>query len=516
MNAIGTGRWWAMGAMTLGVLAVGLDGTILSVALPTLATSLHASETDLQWFTSGYLLVLAAAMLPAGLLGDRYGRKRVMLAALALFGVGSIACAASPSPGAFIAARVVLGGAGAGVIVMALSALPVLFSEKERPRAVSIWAAANFLAFPIGPILGGWLLTNFWWGWVFLMNVPVAALGLLAVTALVPESRASERPDLDPVGMAISTTGLVAMTYGLIQAGSDGWGDVRALGPIFLGLAVLAAFFLWERRLGSQPGGQPLVDLALFRSASFTWSVILVAVGVVSMIGVLFLMPQYFQGVLGLDAQTSGVRLLPLVLGLVVGVVPADRLAAKVGAKITVALGFVILGAGLTVAATMSLDTGAGLVAAWMAIVGLGMGLAFATTAAAALSELSPERSGIGSAVLQAVNKLGGPFGAAVLGSALNSAYQDRLHLAGLPPAAAHGIRNSVFTGDAVAHQLHSATLLRSVHEAFLHGMDVAFIVSVGIALIGLLLTLIFLPSKSGDRATVDAERAQSGHEIVA
>jgi DHA2 family multidrug resistance protein-like MFS transporter len=152
----GSRRWWALGALNLAVLAVGLDITVLSVALPTLATALHASESDLQWFSSGYALALAAAMLPAGLLGDRYGRKKVMLVALALFGAGSVACAYAPSAGAFIAARVVLGLAGAGVIVMALSALTVLFTEEERPRAVGIWAAANFLALPLGPILGGW------------------------------------------------------------------------------------------------------------------------------------------------------------------------------------------------------------------------------------------------------------------------------------------------------------------------------------------------------------------------
>ncbi len=187
MTNLGNRRWWALGALTLAVLAVGLDGTILSVALPTLAGALHASESDLQWFTSGYLLVLAAAMLPAGLLGDRYGRKKVMLTALALFAVGSAACAYAPSAGAFIAARLVLGLAGAGIVVMALSALTVLFTEEERPRAVGIWAAANFLSLPIGPILGGWLLTNYWWGWVFLMNVPVALLGLVIALALVPE-----------------------------------------------------------------------------------------------------------------------------------------------------------------------------------------------------------------------------------------------------------------------------------------------------------------------------------------
>src|SRR5438045_4977075 len=241
------GRWWALIALNLAVLAGGIDGTVLSVALPTLAGALRATETDLQWFTSGYLLVMAAAMLPAGLLGDRYGRKKVMLVALALFGVGSAVCAYAPSAGAFIAARVVLGLAGAGVIVMALSALTVLFTKEERPRAVGIWAAANFLALPLGPILGGWLLTHYWWGWVFLMNVPVALVGVVAAFALVPESRAPQRPGLDPVGVIASIAGLVGVSYGLIEAGQNGWGDARALVPMMAGLVVLVAFFLWER-----------------------------------------------------------------------------------------------------------------------------------------------------------------------------------------------------------------------------------------------------------------------------
>src|SRR6266853_1422513 len=199
-------------------------------------------------------LALAAAMLPAGLLGDRYGRKKVMLVSLALFGAGSVACAYATSAGAFIAARVVLGIAGAGVIVMALSALTVLFTKQERPRAVGIWAAANFLALPLGPILGGWLLTHYWWGWVFLLNVPVALVGLVAAFALVPESRAELRPRLDLVGVVASTAGLVGVTYGLIETGQNGWGDTSALVPMIAGLAVLVGFVLWEYWLGRRPG----------------------------------------------------------------------------------------------------------------------------------------------------------------------------------------------------------------------------------------------------------------------
>ena len=496
MNTTGTRKWWALGALTLAVLAVGLDGTILSVAIPTLAGVLHATETDLQWFSSGYLLVLAVAMLPAGLLGDRFGRKKVMLVSLLLFGAGSAACAFAPSAGWFIAARIVLGLAGAGIVVMAVSALTVLFTEEERPRAVGIWGAANFLALPIGPILGGWLLTHYWWGWVFLMNVPVSLIGLIVALALVPESRAPERPGLDLPGIVASTAGLAGLTYGIIEAGRNGWTDASTLIPIIAGLVLLVGFFLWENRLGKRPGGMPLVDLSLFRSAAFTWGVILMAILVLAMSGVLFTLPQYFQGVLGTDAMGSGVRLLPLVAGLIVGALPADRIARLAGAKITVALGFALVAAGMLLGATTGVGTSEIFIAAWMALAGLGLGITFATAASAAISELSEARSGVGSAVMQALQKTGGPFGTAILGSVLSSVYLSQLHLGGLFAPAASIVRESLFGGIAVATRLHSPALLGMVRGAFVNGMDISLVVAAGIAAAGLLLTLAFLPSK--------------------
>lgn len=487
-------RWWALGAVSLSVLAVGLDGTVLSVALPTLAVKLHASESDLQWFSSAYLLALAAVMLPAGLLGDRYGRRKVMLAALALFGVGSAACAASTSPAGFIAARVLLGLAGAGVIVTALSSLAVLFSEEERPRAVGVWSAANFLSLPIGPILGGYLLSRVWWGWVFLMNLPVVALALVAACALIPESRAPRTPAPDPVGIVSSVTGLVGVTYGLIEAGQHGWGYRPALTAMAVGAAILCGFAAWERHLATRPEGQPLVDPTLFRSRAYTWGVILIAVEILAMMGVLFTMPQFFQGVAGTDAMGSGLRLLPLVGGLVLGAIPADRVAHFIGAKLTAAIGFGALAAGLVAGSATSPESSTGFVAAWMAVVGAGMGLSLATASSAALSELTPESSGIGSAVLQAVNKTGGPLGTAVLGSILSSVYWTQLQVHGLPPAAAHAARQSIFGAVAVAGRLHSATLLHTARVAFAHGMDRSLLAAAGIALAGSLLALLFLP----------------------
>jgi DHA2 family multidrug resistance protein-like MFS transporter len=497
MKMTGSRKWWALGALTLAVLAVGLDGTVLSVAIPTLARALNAGESDLQWFSSGYLLVLAAAMLPMGLFGDRFGRKKVLLISLFLFGVGSAACAYAPTATAFIAARFVLGLAGAGIIVMALSGLTVLFTPQERPRAVGIWAAANFIAFPIGPILGGWLLTHYWWGWVFLMNVPVALIGLVAVLTLVPESRAPGRPGLDLVGMVLSVAGLAGLTYGFIRAGQHGWTEAGTVATMVAGLLVLVGFFLWEYWLGRRPGGEPLIDLTLLRSGSFTWGILLMTVLVLGMTGVLFTLPQFYQGVLGTDAMGSGVRLLPLVAGLIVGAVPADRLARLVGAKITVALGFTLFAIGMFIGSTTTASSSDAGGAAWVALIGLGVGITFATAASAALVEIPEERSGVASALMQALQKSGGPLGAAIMGSVLSSVYLSKLQLTNLPPAVASVVRQSLFGGLAVAARLHSPALLSMVKDAFVNGMDVSLVVAGGMAIVGLVLTLLFLPSRT-------------------
>lgn len=494
VGELGNRKWWALGAVFLTILCVGVDSTVLSVALPTLAKSLHASESELQWFSSGYLLVLAATMLPAGLLGDRYGHKKVFLFSLALFGLGSLACGYSKTVSEFMATRVILGLAGAGVIVMAISSLTVLFSQEERPKAVGILGAGNFLAFPIGPILGGWLLTNYWWGWVFLINVPIVVIGFVAAAMLLPEFEAQERPGIDLMGIVLSVVGLVAVIYGLIKTGEDGWSSPIALAAVFAGIVILVVFFWWERRLTSSPGGQPLLDVTLFHSQSFTWGAILAAISSLPLIGVLFTMPQYFQGVLGTTAMGSGVRLLPLIAGVLAGALPASRVARSLGSKVTVAAGFATLALGLCVGAATSPGSSEFFVAAWLTVVGAGLGLVLTTATSAALVELTPEKSGTGSAALEAIDEIGSPLGAAILGSVVSSGYLARLGLTGLSISAAVAARQSVFGGVAIANELHSASILANVRSAFAHGVDEALLVSAVIAVLSCVLTLVFLP----------------------
>jgi EmrB/QacA subfamily drug resistance transporter len=320
-------RWWALMAIAASVLVVGLDLTVLTLALPTMSVSLHASTSDLQWITDSYSLVLAALILPAGLLGDRYGRKRVLLIALVLFGASSAACAYATSVGELIAARAVLGIGAAAIFPLALSVLPVLFSPEERQKAVAAIAGATMLSFPIGPIVGGYLLSHFWWGSVFLINVPIVVIAVAAVALLMPESRSERRPGIDLSGLAVSGVGLVALTYGFIKAGQDGWSDATALALIAAGVVVLALLPVVERRIANR-GGQPLADLQLFRSAGFRWGTILATLVSFAMFGIFFALPQYFQDVRGADALGSGIRLLPLIGGMLVGMVAGTRLTA--------------------------------------------------------------------------------------------------------------------------------------------------------------------------------------------
>jgi MFS transporter, DHA2 family, multidrug resistance protein len=502
-------RWWALGALALSVLVVGLDLTVLNLALPTLGTDLHASTSDLQWFVDAYSLVLAAALLPAGLLGDRLGRKRALVPALVLFGLASLACAYSHSSGELVAARAVLGLGAAVILPLSLAVIPVLFTPAERQKAIAIVMSAVFIGYPLGPILGGWLLDNFWWGSVFLINVPVIALALIAVALLMPESRSEHRPRLDVAGVAISSAGLVALVYGFIKAGENGWGDVTALATMTGGAAVLAAFYLWERAVGRRPGGQPLVQLSLFESAGFTWGTILSTLVSFALFGILFAMPLYFRDVRGLDSLGTGVRLLPMIGGMVVGMIVGTRLQTPpktadgtpgtplVGAKVLVTVGFVVMAAALAAGASTTIHSGTGFGAAWFAVAGAGLGLAMPSAMNAAIGALSAERSGAGSAVITAFRQVGATLGAAILGTVLSSAYQARLHLAGLPAAAASTVHSGVSGGVAVAHALGSAPLLGSVDGAFVHGLDVMLWVCAGIALAAGLLGLAFLPSRA-------------------
>jgi len=527
-------RWWALAALGLSVLVVALDLFVLTLALPTVSADLHASSGDLQWFVDGYSLVLAAALLPAGLLGDRIGRKRLLAAALALFGLASLACAYATSAGELIAARAVLGLAAAVILPLSLAVLPVLFTPAERPRAIAAVGGATFLGYPIGPILGGWLLDHFWWGSVFLINIPVVVIAIVAVTLLMPESHGERRQRIDLTGIVVSSAGLTSLTYGLIKAGDSGWTDRVAVITMVAGVVALAAFAVWER-LVSRPGRAPrpilpLVDLKLFGSAGFTWGTILSTLVSFALFGLVFAMPQYFLDVRGLDSLGAGLRMLPMIGGLALGLFGGQRLqtprrrhagaaadsAPPVSPKLLVTVGFAIMAAALAVGAGTTVGSSTAFAAIWFAVTGFGLGVAMPTALNAAIGALLPARSGSGSALITAMRQVGGTIGVAVLGTILATVYRSHLHLAGLPAAATGAIRKSVAAGVATAQAAASHQLLDAVRVAYVHGLDVMLWVCSGIAIVSALLALAFLPGRPVPQAgqvgaADDATGAPSG-----
>jgi EmrB/QacA subfamily drug resistance transporter len=500
-------RWWALGALAIAMLTIGLDTTVLNVAVPTLANDLHASTDQLQWFSTAYTLVLAGMLLPAGMLGDRFGRKRLLVAALVLFGAASAACAYADSADQLIAARAVLGLGAALMMPLSMAVLPVLFPDRqERARALTIWVTSTAIGLPLGPIVGGWLLDTFWWGSVFLINVPLVVIGVIAVSALVPESRSSTPRPLDLVGVVLSSAGLLGLTYGCIAAGQDGWTDSGTLGSMLGGVALLVAFVAWQRRIA-----HPLIDLALFRDRGFTWGTALSTVVNFALFGLIFAMPQFFQAVQGTDALGSGLRLLPVIGGMLVGTRLADRAVARIGAAGVIAIGFALLAGGLGAGATTGVHTSFGVTAIWFTLLGAGLGLAMPTAMSAAVGTLSAERSGAGSALIQALRQVGGTIGVAVLGTVLSSGYHARLDTGDLPAATAGAVRESVSAGAATAEKLGLRPLLDSVRAAFVHGMDVMLAASAGLALLGVVLAVLLLPRRA---PRVEPE-AESLHELV-
>jgi MFS transporter, DHA2 family, multidrug resistance protein len=485
-------RWWVLGALAIGILAIGLDMTILNLALPVLATDLGASNGELQWFADAYNLAFAAALLPAGLLGDRLGRKRMLLTGLIIFGVSSLVCAYAGTSWQLITGRVFLGLGAALLVPLSMSIIPVLFLEKERPKAIATWMMANAFGIPLGPVVGGWLLDHYWWGSVFLINIPLILVALAAVSALLPESRSQDVQSVDTIGVMASSLGLIGVTYGVIEVGEHGWNSAEALTTIFTGLILLTGFIVWERK-----AKHPMVDPALFRSRSFAWGTVLATLVSFAMYGVLFIMPQFFYAINGVDALSAGLRLLPLVGGLLVGSQISDHLQARFGAKTAISSGFLVLAIGLAMGSATALDSSYGFASIWIAIVGLGIGFVLPAAMDEAMSALSAGHSGVGSALLMALRQIGGTMGVAVLGTVLSSVYRNHLDTSDVPESVLSAVKANVSAGTLAAKQMDSSSLLLSVRSSFVDGMGVTLWICSGIAASGIVIAVVFLRKRS-------------------
>ncbi|MCW8377731.1 DHA2 family efflux MFS transporter permease subunit [Streptomyces justiciae] len=492
-------RWWALGALVASMLTLGFDMTILNVALPTMAADLGASTGEQQWMADAYVVVFAALMLPAGLLGDRFGRRRMLVVGLGVFLAASLVGALADDVNWVVAARALMGIGGALVTPLALSVLPSLFGADERAKAVGIISAASALGLPLGPIMGGWLLNHFWWGSVFLINVPMAAIGIIACVLLLPETRDPASPKVDTVSTALTATGLGALIYAIIEAPTRGWTDALVLGMIAGAVVLLTALVLRERRQA-----RPMLDMSLLAHRGFLFNTLAATLVMFVLSGLLFVLPPYLQAVLGNDALGTGVRLLPMMGGLLVATRLAPLVVTRFGARATVSAGLVVLAFAAFLGSRTTTDSGYGFTALWLSVTGLGFGLSLIPSMNGALGTLPRDRAGSGSGLLTTLRQVGGAIGIALLGSLLASIFRDRLDVTGLPAQAADTAGESVIAAHLVAQKTGSADLLASADSAYVHGMSVILLVCGAAALVAALLAAAFLPGtpKTEETAT--------------
>ena len=504
-------RWQALIVLAVSLLVISIGNTILNVALPTIQTELDASSSELQWIVDGYLLVYAGLLLAAGTLGDRFGRRRALVSGLSVFAVGSILAALSDSSTALIASRALMGVGAAGIMPTTLSILTNIFPASERPKAIAIWSAVAGLGVAIGPISGGWLIEHLDWRYIFLFDLPAVAACLIGAWMVVPESRDPERPKLDVAGALLSIAGLSALVWGLIEAPERGWTSAAILGAFAGGVAILASFAVWERRVE-----QPMLDLSVFRNARFSGASASITFVYFSLMGVMYFMTTYLQSVLGHSPLEAGFLFLPIAAGLVVSAKSAVRLTAKLGTKVVVASGLLVVAATLALLTGLDLGTSDGALCVTLGLMGAGMGLAIAPATESIMGSLPREKAGIGSAMNDVVREVGGTLGIAVLGSALASTYASAMHGAetGLPENAAAAASDSVGGAHAVAAQVGGSTgadLVATANQAFVDAMSTTAGIAAAIALAGALIAAVCLPARALGESVVPPDALPDG-----
>ncbi|MEU2288618.1 MFS transporter [Streptomyces sp. NPDC013178] len=496
-------RWWALGALVASMLTLGFDMTILNVALPTMARDLGATTGEQQWMADAYVVVFAALMLPSGLLGDRFGRRRMLITGLGIFLAGSVVGALAGDVNWVVAARAFMGVGGALVTPLALSVLPSLFGPDERTKAVGVISAASALGLPLGPIIGGWLLNHFWWGSVFLVNVPMAAIGIAACVFLLPETSDPASPRVDVLSTALTATGLGALIYAIIEAPERGWGDGLVLGTFAAAVVLLTALVLRERR-----AERPMLDMTLLAQRGFLFNTLAATLVMFVLSGLLFVLPPYLQAVLGHDAFGTGLRLLPMMGGLMVAARGAQPVVARFGPRAVVSAGLVVLAFAALLGSRTTVDSGYGFTALWLSIAGVGFGFSVVPAMDGALGTLPRDRAGSGSGLLMTLRQVGAAIGIALLGSLLAGVFRDRLDVTGVPAQAADTAGDSVVAAHLIAEQTHAAHLAASADSAYVHGMGVVLLVCGIAALVSALLAAAFLPratpARRPDRAAPD------------
>ena len=501
-------RWWILGVLSLSLVIIGLDNTVLNVALPTLQRTFQASASELQWMVDAYVLVFAGLLLTMGALGDRFGRARALQVGLVVFAASSVAATFATEAVHLIAARVAMGIGGALIMPSTLSIIANVFPREERARAITIWAGVSGLGVGLGPVVGGLLIENFDWAAVFLLNVPIALAALVLGWILVPDSRDPSEARLDPPGAVLSIGAVGALVYGIIEAPGTGWTDPLILGS-FAAAAVLGVLFAWRETHTDAP----MLDLALFRDARFTAGAGAIALTFFAMFGVIFGLTQFLQFVLGKTALEAGTLMITLALGIPVGARISLKASEHAGTNRIIGGALVALSLILLSMTQWTPSTDPLLVSGTLFFLAICLANVMAPATSAVMGAVPEAKAGVGSAMNDLLRQLGGALGVAIIGSVMNTIYRDRIGdaLAGLPAAAADAAGDSVGAAVAIANQVGGVAggaLAGAARGAFVDALAVASVVAAVVAVATAILIGRTMPAHGADHAAEDGRAA--------
>ena len=505
-------RWLILGVLCLSLFLIVVDNTIVNVALPSLVEQLGATSSQLAWVVDAYSLVFAGLLLAMGSLGDRYGRKGALALGMGWFVATSTVAAFTKNPGQLIAARAAMGIGAALIFPATLAILANVFTDaRERAKAIGLWAAVTGAAVALGPISGGFLLQHFWWGSVFLVNLPIGITALVLGLVFVPSSRDEHAPGIDLPGVVLSIGAISSLVYAIIEGPRNGWASGRTATLGTLAAVLLVAFVLWERR-----AAHPMLDVSVFTNARFSAASGAVMLAFFALFGFVFMLTQYLQFVRGYDTLAAGVRTLPFAIATGIFAPIAPQLVHRVGTKIVVASGLVMMALGLVIAATCDATTPYRIVALAAIVMGAGLGLTTSPATESIMGSLPPEKAGVGSAVNDTTREVGGTLGVAVLGSLLASLYATRFDHATaalpLPPAARAIARESIGAGFAVADRATAqfgaqagTTIRQAASSAFVDGFRLGCWVAAAVAILAAVGAYVFLPARAAEETSTAA-----------
>jgi EmrB/QacA subfamily drug resistance transporter len=509
------GRWMTLAVLCTSVVLITIDTTILNVAIPTLSRSLATSTGELQWIVDAYTVVFAGLLLTCGSLGDRLGRRRMLAIGLVVFGIGCAASALADSAGVLIAMRALTGVGAALIFPATLSLITNVFTDPvERQKAIAVWASTAGIGIALGPLAGGVLLEHFYWGSIFLVNLPVIAIALVGLAVYVPESRDAVHHRLDFAGAVLSIVGLATLVYGVIRGGSDGWSDPATLATIAGGIAVIALFVWHETRTPA-----PMLDVSVFRNPRFAGASVAVTAVYFCLFGTIFLLTQHLQELLGYGTLAAGIRTVPFAITLMIVANLTPRIVGRFGQRLPIVVGLAIVAGSQLLRIASTPTSGYGIIFFSQVAFAFGMGLLIAPATASIMGAVPAAQAGAGSAINDTTRQVGGALGVAVMGSFAAAGFRDSLvHKV---PMVAAGARDSLGAAIETARGLGSGAagqrLLTAAHESFIHGLRLASWVAFAVALIGAFVAWRLLPGGVAISGTTTATDAVAvGAEVAA